>query len=170
VQRRFLRDMRGFYADAEAEAALEGEDPLVYEVTYGWNPPETPGQLGYCTTVIQPGQVGREYFMTKGHTHAKPECAEIYYGLHGEGRLILQTPEGEVQVLPMLPGTVSYVPPHWAHRTVNVGTGPFVFFSIFPADAGYDYGIIAREGFASIVVAGEHGPAVVANPRWRGGR
>lgn len=168
-QERRLSEMRGFYADQSAEAALAEANPLIYHVTYGWNAPETPGQLGYCTTVIEPGQVGDEFFMTKGHYHAHPECAEVYYALQGEGRLILQTREGEVIVKPMVAGTVAYVPPYWGHRTMNVGSTPFVFFSIFPGEAGYDYGTIAREGFAQIVVGRGGDVQAVANPRWKQG-
>ncbi len=166
VLQRHLADMRGLYADSDAEAALLAGNPLIYEVFYGANTPEVEGQLGYCTTVIQPGKVGDEYFMTKGHFHAKGDRAEVYYGLHGEGYLLLQTPEGEVNVQPMKAGVVAYVPPYWGHRTINVGSGNFVFLAVFPADAGYDYKAIADKGFASLVVERTGSPAVIPNPRF----
>lgn len=162
---RRLADMRGLYADAQAEAALATSNPLVYEVYYGANSPQVEGQLEYCTTVLYPGKVGDEYFMTKGHFHTKGDRAEVYYGLQGEGYLLLQTPEGEVSVQVMKPGVAAYVPPYWGHRTMNVGAANFVFLAVFPADAGYDYKTIADEGFASIVVERGGKPAVIANPR-----
>jgi glucose-6-phosphate isomerase len=165
VLSRRLADMRGLYADVQAEAALAVSNPLVYEVYYGANSPQVEGQLEYCTTVLYPGKVGDEYFMTKGHYHAKGDRAEVYYGLQGEGYLLLQTPEGEVNVQVMTPGVAAYVPPYWGHRTMNVGSKNFVFLAVFPADAGYDYRTIADEGFASIVVEREGKPAVIANPR-----
>jgi glucose-6-phosphate isomerase len=165
VLSRRLADMRGLYADAQAEAALAASNPLIYEVYYGANSPQVEGQLEYCTTVLYPGKVGDEYFMTKGHYHAKGDRAEVYYGLQGEGYLLLQTPEGEVNFQPMTPGVAAYVPPYWGHRTMNVGTANFVFLAVFPADAGYDYKTIADEGFASIVVERDDKPAVIANPR-----
>src|SRR5215213_11507566 len=85
---RRLSDLRGLFADAAAEAALLSENPVIYEVYYPYEPPEVEGQLGFCTTVIHPGMVGREYFMTKGHFHKRIDRAEVYYGLKGEGRLI----------------------------------------------------------------------------------
>jgi len=164
---RRLSDVRGLYADAQAEAALVSDNPLTYEVYYGYNSPEVEGQLGYCTTIIRPGEVGDEYFMTKGHYHAKADRAEVYYGLIGEGYLLLQTPEGKINIQEMRAGVVAYVPPHWGHRTINVGSENFVFLSVFPADAGYDYKTIAEHGFASIIVEREGRPTVAPNPRYQ---
>jgi len=165
---RRLSDMRGLYANPAAESALTDANPLIYEVFYGAEFPEVEGGLGYCTTIIYPGKVGDEFFMTKGHYHAKGDRAEIYYGLKGEGWLILQPPDGPVTFQPMRPGTAAYVPPFCGHRTVNVGSENFVFLSVFPADAGYDYKTIAERGFASIAVEQAGKAQLVANPRYRG--
>jgi glucose-6-phosphate isomerase, archaeal len=167
VQVRRLSDLRGLYLDRAAEAALLASDPLIYEVFDAADLPKVAGQLLYSTTVIQPGRVGDEYFMTKGHFHALADRAELYYGLSGRGMLLLQTPEGRVSSLPMEAGTAAYVPPHWGHRTMNTGDVPFVFLAVYPADAGYDYGTIARDGFAAVVLAGPDGPRVVPNPSYR---
>jgi oxalate decarboxylase/phosphoglucose isomerase-like protein (cupin superfamily) len=35
------------------------------------------------------GKVGKEYFMTKGHFHMRPDRAEFYRGVRGEGMLIM---------------------------------------------------------------------------------
>jgi glucose-6-phosphate isomerase len=167
IQERRLSDMRGLYADAAAETALAAANPLIYRVYEATTNPETPGQLRYSTTVIYPGKVGDEFFMTKGHYHAKGECAELYFGLAGEGWLILQTPEGEINVQPMTPGAAAYVPPFWGHRTINVGTRDFVFFACYPAEAGYNYGAIADGGFASLVVERDGEPQIIPNPRFK---
>jgi glucose-6-phosphate isomerase, archaeal len=50
-----------------------------------------------------------------------------------------------------------------------VGEEPLVFFAVYPADAGYDYGTIEREGFPVLVVSGEGGPEVIPNPRYGSG-
>lgn len=163
---RRLSDLRGFFADHEAEAALAPSDPLIYEVHYGSAFPEVEGQLNFCTTIIYPGKVGDEYFMTKGHYHARLDRAEIYFGLSGSGLLICQTPEGEVNTQPMVAGSAAYVPPYWGHRTANIGQDNFVFLSVFPADAGYDYKTIAENGFAAIVVERDGKTSVVANPNY----
>jgi glucose-6-phosphate isomerase len=40
-----------------------------------------------------------------------------------------------------------YVPPYWAHRSINTGDEPLVSFCVYPGDAGHNYGDIATEGF-----------------------
>jgi glucose-6-phosphate isomerase, archaeal len=154
--------MEGAYADAAALRELvEDGDPVVYEVEQRDVPPEV-GHLVCCTTVVNAGTVGDEYFMTKGHYHAVRETAEVYVGLSGQGRLLLQTDEGETRDLPIERGTVAYVPPSWAHRTVNVGEEPLIFFAVYPAHAGHDYGSIEASGFARRVLRTPSGPVVVA--------
>jgi glucose-6-phosphate isomerase, archaeal len=167
VQVRRLGQLSGLFADRAAEAALLEQDPLVYTVYEAADLPKEDGHLLFSTTVIQPGRVGDEYFMTKGHFHARRDRSELYYGLAGAGILLLQTPEGRVDVQPMRAGSAAYVPPHWGHRTVNTGDEPFVFLAVYPADAGYDYATIAERGFASIVVAGPDGPRIAPNPHYR---
>ena len=78
---RKLSDMAGMYADADAEqAAIADGDPLVYEV-HQYDVPNVVGELIPCTTILYPGKVGDEFFMTKGHFHEVRDRAEIYYGL-----------------------------------------------------------------------------------------
>ena len=149
VQRR-LSDMRGMYADASAEETLAGDDPVIYEV-FQADVPEFAGELATCTTVLQPGKVGDEYFMTKGHFHAQRDRAEVYYGLTGRGLLLLAK-DDETREIEMAPGVAAYVPPHWAHRSVNTGDEPLVFLAVYPGDAGHDYGTIETEGFPQLVV------------------
>ncbi len=165
VQTRRLTDLKGLFADQAAERALLAENPILYQVYEAPQNPEVVGQLRYSTTVIYPGTVGNEYFMTKGHYHAKGDRAEVYFGLKGEGYLILQTPEGKIDVQPMMTGTAAYIPPYWGHRTVNVGKSNFAFFSVYPADAGYDYKTIAEKGFASIIIKRDGKPQIAPNPR-----
>jgi glucose-6-phosphate isomerase len=169
VVTRRISNMQGLYADAAAEVALLAENPIVYEVFEATENPAVVGQLRYSTTVIRPGKVGDEYFMTKGHYHAMGDRVELYYGLLGEGYLLLQTPEGEVNIQPMKPGVLAFVPPYWGHRTLNVGVENFVFLAVYPADAGYDYKTIEDQGFAAIVVERDGQPQVVPNPRYKGG-
>lgn len=166
IERR-LSDMRGMYQDTSAaEAILAQSDPLIYEV-YTVHVPEEVGQLLHSLTVLQPGQVGSEYYMTKGHFHVAPDTAEIYLGLEGEGMLLMQTKEGDVQAVAMQRGTIAYVPPAWAHRTVNTGRIPFVFFAVWPGHAGHDYGTIESHGFRKLVVERDGKPCIVDCPRRR---
>ncbi len=164
--RRRLSDLRGVFSDEQAWAAMVAQgDPLVYEVSVA-PVPESEGHLCHGVTVLYPGAVGGEYFMTKGHYHEKPDTAEIYYGLAGTGLMMLQTPSGEWRAVHVGAGTVVYVPPQWGHRSINTGSGPLVLLFAYPGDAGHDYGTIESTGFARLVVAHDGGPAFVENPRF----
>ncbi|MGB5932464.1 MAG: glucose-6-phosphate isomerase family protein [Anaerolineae bacterium] len=165
VIERHLSDMRGMYLDeAATEEAIEGGDPLLYEV-YQYDVPFETGQLLVVTSIIQPGKLGDEYYMTKGHFHEKEDRAEVYLGLGGQGHLLLETRDGEFKALPVEPGTVTYIPPYWAHRMVNTGQEELVFFGVFPADAGHNYDEIEKRGFAKVVVDRDGEPTLVPNPK-----
>lgn len=158
---RRLGDMRGLYA-GEAEPA----DRLVYRVL-SIPVPELNSEIQCSTTILEPGLVGDEYFMTKGHFHAVRDRSEIYIGLAGEGRLLLATEDGRHRLEPLRAGTVNYIPGGWAHRSINVGSAPLVFFAAYVGDAGHDYETIEERGFPVRVVRGETGPTVVVNQRYR---
>jgi glucose-6-phosphate isomerase len=143
----------------------DGDDPLIYRV-HMIPVAETNAEIQCSTTVLEPGRVGDEYYMTRGHFHAIRDRSEIYVGLAGEGRLVMATEDGRHAVEPLEPGTVSYVPGGWAHRSVNVGDDRLVFFAAYVGDAGHDYGTIAQRGLPVVVLAGDAGPEVVANPRY----
>ena len=166
IQRR-LGDMAAMVAEAAAAAeilAREG-DRLIYEVQ-GVDLPAEDGQILHCTTRITPGRIGAEYHMTKGHFHARREQGELYFGLSGRGILLLQTAAGECDVVEMTAGTAAYVPPYWAHRTVNIGAEDFVFLSAWGGSAGHDYGAIERDGFRKLVVERAGCPALIDNPKY----
>ena len=166
VIQRKLSDMAGMYADSEEAARILAEqgDRLIYEVQ-GVELPAEEGQIPHCTTRILPGLIGAEYHMTKGHYHARREQGEVYFGLSGHGFLVMQTESGETSVQRMVAGSAAYVPPYWAHRTVNVGDEDFVFFSVWEARAGHDYGTIERDGFRKLVLMRDGQPAVVDNSK-----
>lgn len=167
IQRR-LSAMAGQYQDQEAfEGLLAQEDILLYEV-YETRRPERAGELLNGLSVVHPGKVGGEYFMTKGHFHAVLETAEVYYTLGGAGMMVMETPEGDWAVEEMRPGQVLYVPPRWAHRSVNTSANEdLVFFFVYPGHSGHDYGSIERTGFRKLVVEQGGRPQVIDNPRWR---
>jgi glucose-6-phosphate isomerase len=140
-------DMRGHYADADAlEALVKAGDPVHYEV-FEVPVPEEAGHLMYCVSALRPGRVGAECFMTKGHYHARVGTAEIYLCLRGEGFMLMKTTDGACRAERMSRGRMVYVPPYWAHRSVNAGREPLVSFCVYPAEAGHNYGDIETEGF-----------------------
>ncbi|MBA7480339.1 hypothetical protein KAR91_72630 [Candidatus Pacearchaeota archaeon] len=55
------------------------------------NVPLNPGQLQHCITLIYPGTVGDEFFMTKDHYHKNINSSELYLCVKGEGILNLET-------------------------------------------------------------------------------
>jgi len=166
IERR-LSAMKGQFLDAGAfQALLAQDDALLYEV-YEIKRPEIAGELLNGLSIVHPGKVGDEYYMTKGHFHTVLETAEVYYCLKGEGVMVMETPEGEWSVEPLRPNAVLYVPPRWAHRSVNTSpTEDLVTFFVYPGNAGHDYGTIETQGFRKLVVEREGAPAIVDNPRW----
>jgi glucose-6-phosphate isomerase len=158
VERR-LSDMSGMYLNESGNLG----NPLIYEVR-GIPVPPTNSNILSSTTVLQPGDVNGEYFMTKGHFHVVRDRGEIYVTLTGEGRLVMATEDGRHAVEPMVNGAVNYIPGGWAHRSVNVGTEPLVFFAAYVGDAGHDYATIEERGFPLLIVKGDEGPRIMANP------
>ena len=144
-------DMRGYYRDAAAlERLIAAGDPVHYEVLE--KPvPEERGHLMACISRLQPGQVGDECFMTKGHFHAAPATGEIYLCLRGTGLMMMKTAGGLKSAVPMKRDRMVYVPPFWAHRSVNTGAEPLISFCVYPAEAGHNYGDIATAGFSQRV-------------------
>ncbi len=140
--------MRGYYQDTAALEKIirEEADPLHYE-TFEKHVPEEYGHLLVCVSKIQPGLVGEEFFMTKGHYHTRINTGEIYFCLQGQGLILMKTPAGEFNTQRMERGAVVYVPPYWAHRSVNTGDEPLTMFCVWPGDAGHNYGDIEKEGF-----------------------
>jgi glucose-6-phosphate isomerase, archaeal len=156
-----LGELKGLFADESAWAKMPA-DLVVYRVEW-WSPvPEnTEGGLFWGTTMVEPGTVGREYFMTQGHFHAKADRTEYYGGLQGEGALILMDESRRSWIEPMFPGSLHHIPPRTAHRVANTGDVPLRFTACWPSDAGYNYDLIRSLGFSGRLFC-ENGKAVFA--------
>jgi len=141
-------EMRKYYADEAALERLiaEANDPLHYEV-FEKTIPQEQGHLMLCISKLQPGVVGEECFMTKVHFHTKTGTAEIYLCIRGRGLMLIKTADQTCVAERMVRNRMVYVPPHWAHRSINTGDEPLVSFCVYPAEAGHNYGDIATEGF-----------------------
>jgi glucose-6-phosphate isomerase len=114
----------------------------------------------YCISKLQSGLVGQECFMTKGHYHQIAQTGEVYYCLQGHGLMVMKTVQGQVAWESMEPGSVVYVPPYWAHRSVNTGHEPLTMLAIWPAEAGHNYGDIEKEGFPQRVFRRDGGISI----------
>jgi glucose-6-phosphate isomerase len=140
-------DMRGYYRDEAAlEQLITRGDPVHYEV-FEKEIPAAYGHLLFCISKLYPGRVGDECFMTKGHYHTISGTAEVYLCIGGKGYMLMKTADGQCEAEPMRRNRMVYVPPHWAHRSINTGHEPLISFCVYPGDAGHNYGDIASEGF-----------------------
>jgi glucose-6-phosphate isomerase len=167
--RRHLSNLRGIFADQAAyEAIVAEDDRLVYEF-YDMGVPEKESEIAYGTSITYPGKVGDEFHMTKGHFHTVLDTAEVYFCLSGQGYMMMESPEGDVQCEDLRPGIAVYVPGRYAHRSINTSaTEPLITFFAFPGHAGHDYGTIETKGMRKIVVERDGAPILVDNPNWAG--
>lgn len=151
----------GLFQDEESLAKLDPATVL-YRVEW-WEPvpPGVEGGLFWGSTVIEPGRVGNEYFMTKGHFHAVRNRAEFYCTVQGNGMLLLMDEQRRTRMEVMSPGSLHYIPGGFAHRTVNTGETALSFWACWPSDAGHDYATVASEGFGARVLCQNGKPVLV---------
>jgi len=170
--RKVLEDMASVYFDGEAySTALRAQGPrtVVYEVQEQSYSRDV-GALTIGTSKVLPGLIGDEFAVTRGHLHAISDRAELYLCLSGHGVMLLETIDGDSQAIELTAGQAVNVPGQWLHRSVNVGTEPFVTLFTYASDAGQDYAIIANAGGMKqrIVTDGHGGWLAVPNTRHRG--
>lgn len=167
-----LSDMLGIYSDPTAFQSLvdsDGADTLVYSVqTQMYR--EQSGALIVGTSTLLPRMIGNEFSVTRGHLHAILDRAELYYCLSGHGVMLLEAVDGQSKTIELNPGQATNVPSHWIHRSVNVGTEPFVTLFCYSADAGQNYDIISDAGGMSVRIVddGNGGWTTVPNVAHRG--
>jgi glucose-6-phosphate isomerase len=161
--RRTLAGLAGYFRNEAARAAMN-QDTLAYRVqAYEPKPEGERGAVCCATTFLEPGRVGDEYFLTRGHFHANDDCAELEVTVGGEGVLVLMTRDRRTWTEVMRPGSVHHVPPATAHRVANVGSTPLVFVSYWPSETGHDYRTIIEHGFGARVLCVDGTPAVVGD-------
>ncbi|HRH50881.1 MAG TPA: glucose-6-phosphate isomerase family protein [Panacibacter sp.] len=143
-----IAQLKNIFADEAARSAMD-QNTLVYSVQ-AILPVEqgTEAGLFFGTTTIEPGTVNEEYFITQGHFHKLSNRAEYYWGIKGEGALILMDRHRNYRAELMHPGSLHYIPAHTAHRVANTGNTQLVFSACWPSDAGYDYEEIIKYGFS----------------------
>lgn len=159
---RTIGDLEFLFED-EAARKMMDQDQIVYRVEALLPVEEgSEGGLFFGRTIVEPGKVGDEYFMTKGHFHLKEDRSEFYWGIQGMGMLILMDRNRKVWAERMVPGSLHYIHSHIAHRTVNIGTEPLIFEACWPSDAGHNYQEIAQKGFAGRLKEIDGQPKLVA--------
>ena len=160
---RRLSDLRGSFASEAAylQTLQQLDNPVLYRVTQ-IEEQNGPGQLHYGLGILMPGRVGDEYFMTKGHIHAWRPAAEVYVGLRGHGMMLIEDERtGECTAVALEENSAVYVPGHAAHRTVNTGDEPLLYWGILSSEAGHDYGAVVERNFRKVIVAVDGQPVVM---------
>jgi glucose-6-phosphate isomerase, archaeal len=164
-----IGELDGIYADQQSFARLV--ESRADEIAYRVNELRFTGLASDLITgisVLNPGKVGSEFFMTRGHLHRRADRPESYYCLSGHGILLMEAIEGKVKAAEMRPGSLVYVPPFWIHRSVNIGSETFATLFTYPADAGQDFEIVRKAcGFALLVMEDSaNGWKLAPNPRY----
>ncbi|VAX16456.1 Glucose-6-phosphate isomerase, archaeal [hydrothermal vent metagenome] len=157
-----LRDLENIFSDEHIRKIME-PNTIVYEVQAHMPVEEgTTAGLFFGTTIIHPGKVGDEYFMTKGHLHKKSDRAEYYWGIEGEGMLLLMDKDRNTWAEKMHKGSLHYIDADVAHRTVNIGDGKLIFGACWPSDAGHNYDEILMNGFSARLIEKDGKPILVS--------
>ncbi len=162
-QVRRIKDLSGIFLDEETLKKMNAE--LIVYTVQAWMPVDesTPGGLYFGTSTIMPGKVDNEYFMTKGHFHAKSDRAEFYWGVQGKGMLILMDRERNTWAEEVYPGSLHYIGGEIAHRLANIGSENLIVGACWPSDAGHNYDEIATNGFSARLLEVDNIPVLVEN-------
>jgi len=125
---RKFKDMQDSYKDSNN---IKG-NPIIYEVYIIMFDVFEAG-----LTVINSGNINKEYYMTKGHRHEHP-TKEIYVLEKGKGKLMLR--KGNItKVIDMKTGEIYVLPKNWGHRLINVGSKKLEVVTIYSKKAGRSY-------------------------------
>ncbi len=156
---RRLSDLEGLFRDQDAwRRDLAEEDRVVYQVSSS-PVPEANREVAQSITTILPGTCAGELYMTKGHQHPDAQ-GEIYLGLAGTGGLLMYDGSRTTWV-DMAEGVMGYIPPGWAHRSVNTGDEPYKFLAVYPGCAGHDYGWVVEHGMGRRAIRTAEGHELV---------
>lgn len=157
-----LSELRALFHDKQAFdiAVNERDDPVAYEVVE-YKPDQS--DLFFGTTTMYPGDIGGEFYMTRGHFHERRDMGEVYYTQSGTGILLLESRDGISRVVEMKAGICAFIPPDWAHRSINTGDEPLVFVWVCNPNAGHDYGEILKRGMRKRVIKKDEGFNIIDN-------
>ena len=137
----YLSQIKNFFGNHESLA----EDKLVYQVDYCESSGE--GALNFGISRLFSGDLNDEFFMTKGHVHKNKNKDEIYWGISGNGLLILIEENRSYRIDEVCEGSFHYIKGNQTHRLVNVGDVVLNVGACWHADSGYDYTIVEEKGF-----------------------
>ena len=143
--RKLLKDILTAYENPD-----KGEDPErgMYEgYCYEAEDKIQQGSLSWGLTVMYPECVNGEFNFTRGHIHQDTSCGEFYFGLAGEGLLLLMDIEGNAWAEKISPNSLHYVNGKLAHRLVNTGDQVLKVGACWPSNAGHNYEWVEKHPF-----------------------
>ena len=156
-----IAELKNLFEDEKARSKLE-QTQIAYRVEfYPSDEEEKSGGLFFGTSYLEPGKVGDEYFMTKGHFHAERDTAEFYWCIKGEGVLLLMDENRNCKAENLKPGSLHYINKRIAHRVCNIGEETLVFGACWPSNAGHDYDSILKEGFSARLICVDGKPELI---------
>lgn len=152
---KFYAEAMGFY---QTSFACLPSTTKMYEVyDYTTQDHSYPGHLSWGLTVLYPLTVNGECNMTRGHFHNDARCMEFYYGLQGEGLLMLMDSAGTTWSEKVFPGSLHSILGTLAHRLINTGDEVLKVAACWPNGAGHDYRRIEKQPFGWRVYKNEQG-------------
>ncbi|MGO7830414.1 glucose-6-phosphate isomerase family protein, partial [Rhizobium johnstonii] len=90
------------------QAALAALGDVVVYAVEDFRPGSHKGDLISGVTRMSPGRIGEEFYLTRGHIHAKVDRPESYDGQKGRGLIQLESPECETRIVEITPQTICY--------------------------------------------------------------
>ena len=123
------------------------DNPIVYEVYSYTKGKNVLGNLYWGLTVLKPVYSHGECNMTKGHFHEDKNCVEIYFGIAGDGLLLLMDETGYTWAEKVFEGSLHHIEGTVAHRLVNTGDVDLKVGACWPTAAGHDYAAINEREF-----------------------
>lgn len=154
-------DLKGIFQDEQAFQLMK-DNEIIYEVRSHYYEKEgKEGGLFFGVTYINPGKIGKEFFMTKGHFHSKKDRAEYYWGIEGEGILLMMDENSTVWAEKIFPGSLHYIKGGIAHRVANTGNKILSFAACWPSDAGHSYEPIVKKGFSVRLIEENNTPILI---------
>lgn len=123
------------------------DNPVVYNVYSYTEGKNILGNLNWGLTVLKPVYSNDECNMTKGHFHEDKNCAEFYFGIAGEGLLLLMDENGETWAEKVYEGSLHHIDGTIAHRLVNTGDCDLKVGACWSTASGHDYQAIKKREF-----------------------
>lgn len=142
-KKRKFKDVAKWYSDKKAvEKELKKNGNKVIYETFT----EEDSPMDLTLTVVHPGTIGKEYYMTKGHIHGANN-PEFYILLKGNGKLLIQKTRENPKVITLKKGKITLIPKGYAHRLINVGRKKLKVLTIYSENSRPNYNVKFKKRF-----------------------